>query len=126
MGRRQGGPSWTGGRGSISEPIRGRRPIFIATLWTGASRLFFRVARSTRLNHSAYLSQDRFNRPSGTGLFSHDPRHFVPGSQALRAWLLSCRSLRDENHSTIEAPRIKLAADPEVGLKGTQLARAPA
>jgi hypothetical protein len=31
-------------------PIRfPRRPIFIATLWAGASWLFFRVARSTRM-----------------------------------------------------------------------------
>jgi hypothetical protein len=29
--------------------FRGRRPIFIATLWAGASWLFFRVARSTRM-----------------------------------------------------------------------------
>ena len=28
---------------------RSRRPIFIATLWAGASWLFFRVARSTRM-----------------------------------------------------------------------------
>ena len=40
--------------GSISEPIRDRRATqppahFIATLWAGASWLFFRVARSTRM-----------------------------------------------------------------------------
>jgi hypothetical protein len=35
------------------------------------------------------LSRDRFNRPAGTGYFPHDSRHFVPGFQALRAWLLS-------------------------------------
>ena len=28
--------------------------------------------------------------PLGPGYFSHHPRHFVPGPQALRAWLLSC------------------------------------
>jgi hypothetical protein len=33
--------------------------------------------------HEWFLSQDRFNRPAGTGLFSSS-------SQALRAWLLSC------------------------------------
>jgi hypothetical protein len=32
--------------------------------------------------HEWFLSQDRFNRPAGTGLFSSS-------SQALRAWLLS-------------------------------------
>ena len=26
-----------------------------------------------------YLSQDRFNRPAGTGLVPHDSRHFAPG-----------------------------------------------
>jgi hypothetical protein len=54
MGRRQGGPSRTGARGAylnryVTDEQRGRRPIFIATLWAGASWLFFRVARSTRM-----------------------------------------------------------------------------
>ena len=53
MGRRQGGPSRTGGwrehimkRYVTDGPGCSRRPIFIATLWAGASWLFFRVARS--------------------------------------------------------------------------------
>ena len=29
--------------------------------------------------HEWFLSQDRFNRPAGTGYFPHDSRHFVPG-----------------------------------------------
>ncbi len=33
----------------VTDEQRSRRPIFIATLWAGASRLFFRVARSTRM-----------------------------------------------------------------------------
>src|SRR5208282_943617 len=33
----------------LTDEQRGRRPIFIATLWAGASWLFFRVARSTRM-----------------------------------------------------------------------------
>src|SRR5271167_852318 len=33
----------------VTDEQRSRRPIFIATLWTGASWLFFRVARSTRM-----------------------------------------------------------------------------
>src|SRR5271165_4466712 len=69
MGRRQGGPSRTGIKGAsrpilrscrsgfarikmgrdVTDEQRGRRPIFIATLWAGASWLFFRVARSTRM-----------------------------------------------------------------------------
>jgi hypothetical protein len=34
----------------VTDEQRSRRPIFIATLWAGASWLFFRVARSTRMN----------------------------------------------------------------------------
>jgi len=33
----------------VTDEQRGRRPIFIATLRAGASWLFFRVARSTRM-----------------------------------------------------------------------------
>jgi len=33
----------------VTDEQRSRRPIFIATLWAGASWLFFRVARSTRM-----------------------------------------------------------------------------
>jgi len=33
----------------VTDEQRSRRPIFIATLWAGASWLFFRVARSTRI-----------------------------------------------------------------------------
>src|ERR1700693_1136406 len=33
----------------VTDAHRSRRPIFIATLWAGASWLFFRVARSTRM-----------------------------------------------------------------------------
>src|SRR5258707_15008075 len=33
----------------VTDEQRSRRPIFIATLWAGASWPFFRVARSTRM-----------------------------------------------------------------------------
>src|ERR1700726_1349588 len=33
----------------VTDEQRSRRPIFIATLWAGASWPFFRVARSTRV-----------------------------------------------------------------------------
>jgi hypothetical protein len=33
----------------VTDEQRSRRPIFIATLWAGASWLFFRAARSTRM-----------------------------------------------------------------------------
>jgi hypothetical protein len=72
MGRRQGGPSRTGGRSGasrtsfslvtiwfapaavklvrdVTDEQRSRRPIFIATLRAGAGWLFFCVARSTRM-----------------------------------------------------------------------------
>jgi hypothetical protein len=56
MGRRQGGPSRTGGRSGayldryVTDEQRSRRPIFIATLRAVASWLFFRVARSLRID----------------------------------------------------------------------------
>ena len=55
MGRRQGGPSRTGGGSGaylnryVTDEQRSRRPIFIATLWAGASWLFFCVALSARM-----------------------------------------------------------------------------
>ena len=58
MGRRQGGPSRTGGMSgaylnryvTIPRPRDSRRPIFIATLRAVASWLFFRVAHSLRID----------------------------------------------------------------------------
>jgi len=56
MDRRQGGPSRTGGRRAhilnryVTDEQRSRWPIFIATLWAAASWLFFRVARSSRID----------------------------------------------------------------------------
>ena len=56
MGRRQGGPSRTGGMSGaylnryLTDEQRGRRPIFIATLRAVASWLFFRVAHSLRIS----------------------------------------------------------------------------
>ena len=56
IARRQGGPSRTGGKSGaylnryVTDEQRGRRPIFIATLRAVASWLFFRVARSSRIN----------------------------------------------------------------------------
>src|SRR6516165_5515836 len=34
----------------VTDAQRGRRPIFIATLWAAATWLFFRVARSSRID----------------------------------------------------------------------------
>jgi hypothetical protein len=56
MGRRQGDPSRTGSREGaylnryVTDEQRSRRPIFNATLRAAAGWLFFRVARSLRIN----------------------------------------------------------------------------
>jgi hypothetical protein len=56
MGRRQGGPSRTGGNEGayldryVTDEQRSRRPIFIATLRAVAIWLIFRVAHSLRIN----------------------------------------------------------------------------
>ena len=55
MGCRQAGPNRTGTKGayltrSVTDEQRGRRPIFNATLRAAASWLFFRVARSARID----------------------------------------------------------------------------
>src|ERR1700738_1555534 len=56
MGRRQGGPSRTGGGSGaylnryVTSEKRSRRPIFIATLRAVAGWLFFRVARFLRID----------------------------------------------------------------------------
>jgi hypothetical protein len=47
----------------VTDEQRSRRPIFIATLWAGASWLFFRVARSTRMTKIwALLRQSGLDR----------------------------------------------------------------
>ena len=50
MGRRQGARSGAYLDRYVTDEQRSRRPIFIATLRAGASWLFFRVARSLRIN----------------------------------------------------------------------------
>ena len=62
MGRRQGGPSRTGARGrypkrNVTNEQRSRRPIFIATLRAAASWLFFRVARSLRIDSDMLVAR---------------------------------------------------------------------
>ena len=49
MGRRQRREEGAYLNRYVTDEQRGRRPIFNATLWAGASWLFFRVARSTRM-----------------------------------------------------------------------------
>jgi len=63
MGRRQGGPSRTGGKSGVyleryvTDEQRSRRPIFIATLRAVASWLFFRVARSLRIDSDMLVAR---------------------------------------------------------------------
>jgi len=50
MGRRQGARSGAYLNRYVTDEQRSRRPIFIATLRAAAGWLFFRVARSLRIN----------------------------------------------------------------------------
>ena len=63
----QNGPPARRGEGAylnryVTDEQRSRRPIFIATLWAGASWLFFRVARSTRMIQISALLQSGSDR----------------------------------------------------------------
>src|ERR1700756_5458668 len=55
--------------GHVTDEQRSRQPIFIATLWAVASWLFFRVARSLRID-SRYA---RRNRQSGSDRLEKQP-----------------------------------------------------
>ena len=63
MGRRQGGPSRTGGKTGaylnqyVSDEQRSRRPILIATRRAVASWLFFGVARSLRIDSDMLVAR---------------------------------------------------------------------
>ena len=46
----------------MTDEQRSRRPIFIATLWAGASWPFFRVARSTRITQ-IWALRSRLEKP---------------------------------------------------------------
>ena len=80
MGRRQGGPSRTGGGSGaylnryVTDEQRSRRPIFIATLRAVASWLFFCVAHSTRMIQIGAL-RSRLEK-QGTAKLS-EPRRVV-------------------------------------------------
>jgi hypothetical protein len=79
MGRRQGGPSRTGGKSGayldryVTDEQRGRRPIFIATLRAVASWLFFRVARSTRMNQIWALRSRLEKQPADPAMAGRKP-----------------------------------------------------
>src|SRR6201984_2873550 len=55
--------------GYVTDEQRSRRPIFIATLWAVASWLFFRVARSLRINSRSA----RRTRQSGSDRLEKQP-----------------------------------------------------
>src|SRR6201987_4312057 len=55
--------------GNVTDEHRSRRPIFIATLWAVASWLFFRVARSLRIDSRCA----RRNRQSGSDRLEKKP-----------------------------------------------------
>jgi len=70
MGRRQGGPSRTGGKEGaylnryVTDEQRSRRLIFNATLRTAAGWLFFRVARSLRINLNMLVARALKKQPT--------------------------------------------------------------
>jgi hypothetical protein len=57
MGRRQGARSGAYQNRYVTDEQRGRRPIFIANLRAVVSRLFFRVARSLRINSDMLVAR---------------------------------------------------------------------
>ena len=73
MGRRQGGPSRTGGKEGayldryVTDEQRRRRPIFIATLRAVAGWRFFRVAPSLRINSDMLVVRALKNRQLAGG-----------------------------------------------------------
>ena len=80
MGRRQGGPSWTGPKGAylsryVTDEQRSRRPVFNATLRAAASWLFFRVARSLRIDLDMLVARALKNSQLTRG-----ERHAISGT----------------------------------------------
>jgi hypothetical protein len=80
MGRRQGGPSRTGGNEgayldrNVTDEQRGRRPIFIATLRAVASWLFFlRRGGSTRMNQIWALRSRLEKQPADPAMAGRKP-----------------------------------------------------
>jgi hypothetical protein len=67
MGRRQGARSGAYLNRYVTDEQRGRRPIFIATLRAVASWLFFRVARSLRINLDMLVARALKNSPLTDG-----------------------------------------------------------
>jgi hypothetical protein len=62
---------------TLGTPVESSHPMMFDLILDVRKTVF-----ATFLTIASHLSQDRFNRPAGTGLFSS-------GSQALRAWLRS-------------------------------------
>jgi hypothetical protein len=77
----------------VTDEQRSHRPIFIATLWAGASWLFFRVGRSTRITKIRALRSRLEKQPTdlrqNTSYFGdrtlvscpRNSMHFVAGQQ---------------------------------------------
>jgi hypothetical protein len=85
VGRRQGGEEGACLNRYVTDEQRSRRPVFIATLWAGASWLFFRVALSThivkiwafvRALKNSQLTSGEVHVISGTGHYTA-PRRFI-------------------------------------------------
>jgi hypothetical protein len=54
----------------VTDEQRSRRPIFIATLWAAASWLFFRVARSSRVDSGMLVATTTRRPPSVFALWA--------------------------------------------------------
>ena len=86
MGRRQGAKEGAYPERYVTDEQRSRRPIFIATLWAAASWLFFRVARSSRIDLEMLVARALKNsqltpRPRGE-------RHAYFGDRTPMPWAL--------------------------------------
>jgi hypothetical protein len=60
----------------VTDEQRSRRPIFIATLWAAASWLFFRVARSLRIDLDMLVARALRNSQLTCG-----ERHAISGTE---------------------------------------------
>jgi hypothetical protein len=96
MGRRQGGPSRTGGKSGayldryVTDEQRSRRPIFIATLRAVADWLFFRVARSLRINADMLV------------VSASAARTALKSSQLIRPWPDESHAVYGTGHGAIK------------------------
>src|SRR5580704_10124275 len=101
----------------VTDEQRGRRPIFIATLWAGASWLFFRVARSTRMTQIWALRSRLEKQP--TDLRQHTS---YLGDRTLRAVAPPPLGPKIAHHNNDTVPDLKEALMQLLKLPGFETA----